>query len=189
MISYKETIILFLAILMLGIFMYFVEQTNIDKLILYAFIFLVAIAKLFYFIRSNYTKLVRFSKINISYFGFLLFVAVNILLMVFSFGIDYFSIFIIDHNSFSGVEDATTIPQQLFKFFYLSFLLFTNMGVANVVPATTPAEFMVMFEAIISFITIIFVLSDFANLKASLNKIGKRKAYKGFRKINYRIRR
>jgi hypothetical protein len=189
MISYKETIILFLTILTLGVFMYFVEQTNIDKLFLYTFIFMVAIVKLLYFIRYNYIKLLKFSKINISYFSFLLFVAINILLMVFSFAIDYFSIFIIDHNSFSGVEDATTIPKQLFKFFYLSFLLFTNMGVANVVPVTMPAEFMVMFEAIISFITIIFILSDFANLKASLNKIGKRKVYKGFRKINYRIRR
>jgi hypothetical protein len=173
MINYKETIFLYIIILTLGVSMYFIEQTNIDKAILYTFIFLVAMAKLAYFIKSNYTKLLEFSKINISYFGFLLFVAINILLMVFSFAIDYFTIFNIDPDSFSGVEDATTIPRQLFKFFYLSFLLFTNMGVANVVPVTMAAECMVMFEAIISFITIIFILSDFANLKESLNKIGK----------------
>jgi hypothetical protein len=167
--------------------MYFLEQTAIDKIVLYSIIFLVAILKLSYFVKNNYSKLREFSKMNISYFGFLLFVAINILLMVFSFAIDYFSIFILDHNSFSGVEEAITVPQQLFKFFYLSFLLFTNMGVANVVPVTMAAECMVMFEAIISFITIIFILSDFANLKDSLKKIGKMKE-KGFRRINHGTR-
>lgn len=162
----------------MGVGMYFIEQTNIDKIFLYIIIFIVAMAKLSFFIKSNYSKLLKFSKINISYFSFLLFVAINILLMVFSFAIDYFTIYIIDPTSFSGVEDAITIPRQLFKFFYLSFLLFTNMGVANVVPVTMAAECMVMFEAIISFITIIFILSDFANLKESLNKLGKNKDIK-----------
>jgi hypothetical protein len=178
MLKYKGTIFLYVAVLSLGVIMYFIEKTNISKTLLYSFIFLLAIVKLSCFLRINYTKLKEFSKINISYFSFLFFVAVNILLMVFSFAIDYFSIYLIDPDSFSGVEDASTVPRQLFKFFYLSFLLFTNMGVANVVPVTMAAECMVMFEAIISFITIIFILSDFVTLKDSLSKIGKKESEK-----------
>lgn len=169
----KHILILFMIIAISGMVVYFIEQMNIDRTLLYAMIFTVTIGKIYFFITNSYKKLIHISRSNITYFGFLLFVSMNIFLMVISFCVDYFCIFTIDPASFSGVEEATTIPAQLFKFFYLSFLLFTNMGVANVVPVTMAAECMVMFEAIISFITIIFILSDFVNLKDSLLSLGK----------------
>jgi hypothetical protein len=169
----KHILILFMIIVASGMIVYFIEQMNLDRSLIYALIFIVTIGKIYFFLTNSYKKLIHISRSNMTYFGFLLFVSMNIFLMVVSFCVDYFCIFIIDPGSFSGVEDAVTIPAQLFKFFYLSFLLFTNMGVANVVPVTMPAECMVMFEAIISFITIIFILSDFVNLKDSLLSLGK----------------
>jgi hypothetical protein len=169
----KHILILFMIIAISGMAVYFIEQQNIDRSLIYALIFTVTIGKIFFFITNSYKKLIHITRANMTYFGFLVFVSMNIFLMVVSFSVDYFCIFTIDPASFSGVEDAHTIPAQIFKFFYLSFLLFTNMGVANVVPVTMPAECMVMFEAIISFITIIFILSDFVNLKDSLLSLGK----------------
>lgn len=169
----KHVLILFMIIAISGVVVYFIEQLDIDRSLLYSLIFAVTIGKIYFFITNSYKKLIHISRSDITYFSFLAFVSMNIFLMVVSFCVDYFCIFIVDPNSFSGVEDATTIPSQIFKFFYLSFLLFTNMGVANVVPVTMAAECMVMFEAIISFITIIFILSDFVNLKDSLLSIGK----------------
>jgi hypothetical protein len=180
----KDIIILYTIVVVSGTIMYFVEHLDLNKYLLYAFVFSVMIAKMWYFMVSIYKKLVHFSK---SYFRFLFFISMNILLMVISFAVDYYCIYLIDVNSFSGLEDATTLPGQLFKFFYLSFLLFTNMGVANVVPVSMPAECMVMFEAIVSFMTIIFILSDFVSLKESLLKRGAKKRvrhyqFRGWRK-------
>ncbi|MFL5730061.1 MAG: hypothetical protein ACJ75J_11295 [Cytophagaceae bacterium] len=171
--SKKNILILLTIIIFSGLVVYFIEQLNLPKGLLYLVVFGVAIGKIYFFLIHSYKKLINISRANVTYFNFMLFVAMNIFLMVVSFCADYFCIFVIDPNSFSGVEDATTIPEQLFKFFYLSFLLFTNMGVANVVPVAIAAECMVMFEAIISFITIIFILSDFANLKDSLVSVSR----------------
>jgi len=59
--------------------------------------------------------------------------------------------------------------------FYLSLLMFTNMGVANVVPVKIPAEILVMFEAIVSFVTLIFILSDYVTLRDSLRRLRDKK--------------
>jgi hypothetical protein len=171
--SKKNIAILFTIVILSGATVYFIEQLDIPRSLLYSLIFAVTIGKIYFFLTHSYKKLLHISRADITYFSFLLFVATNIFLMVISFCADYFCIFTIDPTSFSGVEEANTVPKQIFKFFYLSFLLFTNMGVANVVPVTMAAECMVMFEAIISFITIIFILSDFVNLKDSLVMAGR----------------
>ncbi len=93
------------------------------------------------------------------------------MLIVFSFSLDYWSVFHLDPASFTGLEDTENMLEEYFKLFYLSLLLFTNMGVANVVPVKIPAETLVMFESIVSFVTLIFILSDYVVLRDSLKRL------------------
>ncbi|MBY0426305.1 MAG: hypothetical protein K2Q22_11760, partial [Cytophagales bacterium] len=61
--------------------------------------------------------------------------------------------------------------ELLFKFFYFSLLIFANIGIVKIVPESMLAETLVIFETILSFVTIIFILSDFLSLKESLNRL------------------
>ncbi|AOP34071.1 hypothetical protein A0128_09580 [Leptospira tipperaryensis] len=49
-------------------------------------------------------------------------------------------------------------------------MIITNIGIIKIIPESTEAAIIVLFEAIFSFITIIFVLSDFLSLKESLGR-------------------
>jgi hypothetical protein len=102
---------------------------------------------------------------------FLGMVAIHILIIVCMFSIDYTLVYVFNHQSFEGIPAGVGFLKLYFKMFYLSFMLFTNMGVANVIPVSITAECITMFEAIVSFSTIIFILSDFVSVQKSLQKI------------------
>ena len=138
-------------------------------------IFVCCLIKTSVILYRSFKRIVGISHEDVPYHRFLLFVAANIILVVFSFSIDYFCVFELDNGTFSGLENTSNDLERFFKLFYLSLLLFTNMGVANVVPLTIPAETLVMFEAIVSFITLIFILSDYVTLRDSLSRLGKKK--------------
>jgi hypothetical protein len=167
--NYIRTFMQYVVTIIVTVFLYYLISKGANKILLSIVVLLLSAGKTIYFSTKTFRKLIDITQ-SIKYLNFLAFVAFNIFYLVFSFSLDYFLIFCIDADSFSGMEGAGNIFEIYFKMFYLSFLLFTNMGVANVVPVAIPAECLVMFEAITSFATIIFILSDFVSLKDSLNK-------------------
>jgi hypothetical protein len=169
--KYKEVIIGFLLVLLLGIAEYFLLKYGAPKWLSLLFIFIFSITKVLYIVVKCFRRIVTISHMDLPYHRFLLFIASNVSLIVFSFSFDYLSIYTYDATSFTGLEDTTNIVEEYFKLFYLSLLMFTNMGVANVVPVKIPAEIMVMFEAIVSFVTLIFILSDYVTLRDSLKRL------------------
>jgi hypothetical protein len=169
-----NTFLQYSIIILVTAIQYLLIQTNLNKFLLFLLILCFSLAKVIYFSILIFKKLSDIAK-DIKYLNFLAFTAFNIFFLVFSFSIDYFLIYQLDKLSFSGMEGTSNIYEVYFKLFYLSFLLFTNMGVANVIPVTIPAECVVMFEAIASFSTVIFILSDFVTLKDSLQKLRKPK--------------
>lgn len=170
--NYFKTAAHYLAIIAITAFLYYLIHQGVNKYMLIGTILLLSAIKVIYFSATTFRKLADITQ-NIQYLHFLTFVAFNIIYLVFSFSLDYFLIYSIDSQAFSGLEKASNLYEVYFKMFYLSFLLFTNMGVANVVPVAIPAECLVMFEAISSFATIIFILSDFVSLKDALTKFRK----------------
>jgi hypothetical protein len=169
--KYKEVIIGLLLAILLGTIEFLLVKYNAPKGLLLFLIFLFCLTKVLYVVIRCFRRIVTIAHTDLPYHRFLLFVASNVSLLVFSFSLDYFAIFSYDPTSFTGLEDTTNIVEEYFKLFYLSLLLFTNMGVANVVPVKIPAEILVMFEAIVSFVTLIFILSDYVTLRDSLRRI------------------
>ncbi|HSZ25640.1 MAG TPA: hypothetical protein VK766_07990 [Cytophagaceae bacterium] len=142
-----------------------------SKEIVLSVVFLFSFSKVLYVIVKCFKRIVIIANIDMPYHRFLLFIAANIGLIVLSFSIDFLAVYHLDKTSFTGLEETTNVLEEFFKLFYLSLLMFTNMGVANVVPVKIPAEFLVMFEAIVSFVTLIFILSDYVTLRDSLKKL------------------
>ncbi|HVD97518.1 MAG TPA: hypothetical protein VNB90_04880 [Cytophagaceae bacterium] len=169
--KYKELIIGFLLVLVLGVLQFLLIEWKIPRGVNLSFIFLFSLVKVLYVVILCFRRIVTIAHIDLPYHRFLLFIATNVVLIVFSFSIDYLAVFHLDPTSFTGLEDTTNMFEEYFKLFYLSLLMFTNMGVANVVPVKIPAEALVMFEAIVSFVTLIFILSDYVTLRDSLKRL------------------
>lgn len=169
--KYRELNIAVIIVLFVSLIEWVLCQFSISKGILLTVIFTGCMLKVGYIMFRCFRRIVSISHKDVPYHSFLGFVALNIFLVVVAFSLDYYFVYRMDPNSFSGLETAQTPIQYYFKLFYLSLLLFTNMGVANVVPVTIPAEALVMMEAIASFGTLIFILSDYVTLRESLNRI------------------
>ena len=58
----------------------------------------------------------------------------------------------------------------MYELVYFSLLNFSNFGFGDVVPLSIFGKTIVTIEIIISFVTIIFILSDFVSLKESFAK-------------------
>jgi hypothetical protein len=65
---------------------------------------------------------------------------------------------------------------RFFEMLYFSVLGFTNFGYDRILPQSATAKFLIALELIMSFITIIFMLSDFISLKESLANSRKSKS-------------
>lgn len=179
--KYKELLIAALLVLAVSLLEWIITSGQKTSTALIIIIFTGCLLKVGYIMIKCFRRIVSISHKEIPYHSFLGFIALNILLVVITFSLDYFFVFQLDPSSFSGLETASTPLERYFKLFYLSLLLFTNMGVANVVPVTISAESLVMMEAIVSFVTLIFMLSDYVTLRESLNLIRSGKRRKTFR--------
>jgi predicted transcriptional regulator len=59
-------------------------------------------------------------------------------------------------------------PRLLFEFLFFSLQQFTFFGYGNLLPSSVLAKILSMLELTISFLTVLFILSDFNSLKESL---------------------
>jgi hypothetical protein len=169
--NFKDITLKSLAIISLGLTIFYIDYFEFWNP-LYTTILLVIISlfKSGFFVIQSYKKISDTSNQNVEYYHFLFFMAINIVLIIISFGIDFFCLHQIDPKAFSGVYVHASIFRQLFEFLYYSSLNMTNFGFAETLPISMTAKFLTSIEVFLSFVAIIFVLSDFISLRESLNK-------------------
>lgn len=156
------------VIILLGLVFVYLDEAEFSGTAIKFVILISAGFKSVYFFAKGLRKITELSSSDLEYYEFLVFMAVNIGVIIVSFGLDYFCLYRVDQGSFSGLPQDMDWRLSLFKFFYFSLMIFTNIGIVKMIPETTEAEILVILEALISFVTIIFVLSDFLSLKESL---------------------
>ncbi|MGJ4747317.1 ion transporter [Leptospira sp. SA-E8] len=164
-----KTSIEYVFIISIGILLIFLDENEFAGLEIKYLILALAAFKSCYFFIKGFRRISEFSGLDLKYYEFLVFIAFNISVIVLSFGFDYLCIYKTDVSSFSGIPQDLGYSSLFFKFVYFSLMIFTNIGIIKIVPESTEAEILVIFEAILSFITIIFILSDFISLKESLS--------------------
>jgi hypothetical protein len=133
-------------------------------------IVLLAAGKTIYFVRQSYLKIVEVSRQNTPYYQFMRFIALNIILVIFSFGLDYWCLTQVNPKSFVGFQPEESPFEIFFDCFYFSTLNFTVFGFGELMPRTVYSKLLVLMEVCISFLTFLFILSDFISLKESLQK-------------------
>ena len=133
-------------------------------------IVLLAVGKTIFFVRQSYLKIVEVSRQNTPYYQFMRFIALNIILVIFSFGLDYWCLTQVNPKSFVGFQPEETPFEIFFDCFYFSSLNFTVFGYGELMPRTVYSKLLVLMEVCISCLTFLFILSDFISLKESLQK-------------------
>ncbi|PJZ54985.1 ion transporter [Leptospira adleri] len=165
-----KTLVEYAVIILFGLGIVYLDEIEFSGIEIKYLIVLLAGTKSIYFFIKGFRKISELSVMDLKYYEFLVFIAVNISVIIVSFGLDFFCLYRVDPASFSGLPSGAAVFGLLFKFFYFSLMIFTNIGIIKIIPESTEAEVAVIFEAILSFITIIFVLSDFLSLKESLGR-------------------
>lgn len=131
--------------------------------------------KCLYFAGISYHKILEVSLKDTAYYEFILFMAMNIAVVIFSFAVDFFSLFQADHFCLKGIPPDSSLFESMFDCFYFSVLNFSFFGYGDIIPASIPAKIIMMFETLLSFMAVILVLSDFISLKNSIYERSKKK--------------
>jgi len=141
---------------------------NLTKVLL----LVMALIKSLFFVWQGFRKIKESAHQEAAYYQYLLFIGVNIVLMIVSFGFDFFALGMADKACFLSVTPPQSAAYWLFDCLYMSLLNMTNFGYGSVQPIGITAKCLTALEIILSFVAIIFVLSDFMSLRESLAQKG-----------------
>lgn len=120
-----------------------------------------------YFIFFVFRTIKETAQREFDFHEFLGFVVVSILLVIFSFAIDYYCLFRIDAHSFAGVIAKQNILTEFINFIYYSISVFTTAGFGDIKPNSTSAQIFVSTELMIAFFFTILVIANIGHLRSS----------------------
>lgn len=157
------------GIVLLGVLLVLLDVTTALAPALTAWlVVLVALAKTSFWVRFAIRRIIDVAARDIPFHQFLVFMVINVLMVTFSFGVDFFCLIWVAPESFTGIPADFGVGLRLFECYYFSVLNFTNFGYGEILPRTIPGKLLVMVEDLLSFFTIILILSDFVSLKESI---------------------
>ena len=167
----REIFIKSSVIIFLGWFIIYIDKAFFVTP-LYAEIIIPSIAflKILFFIYQSYYIVIQVIEHNVLYHKFLGITTINIFFIVCSFAVDYFCIYQVNPLSFEGINPKFTTGEIIFEAFYFSVLNYTNFGYGAIIPLTIAAKSLVIMEDLVSFMTILYVLTDFVTLKQSIEE-------------------
>lgn len=164
--KFIKSLVQLTAVIGLAALLYLVDEfTVINKEINHAIILLIATLKTFYFLSHNFDRVKEISEGDDNFVVFMKLMSMNIALTVLSFATDYYSIYHIYPGSFIGLRETASVAFNFAEFIYFSVTTFSTTGLGDIFPNSLAAKYLVCLEVIIAFITIIFLVSNFAHLK------------------------
>jgi len=161
--KFLRSLLQLVAVILIGIVFYALDEyTVVDKEISHAFILFIATFKTYYFLSHHFERVKESSD---DFISFMKLMGMNIMLTVLSFASDFYILFHIYPESFSGLRATGSDAFNFFEFVYFSVTTFSTTGLGDIYPNSLSAKYLVCMEVIISFVTIIFMLSNFAHIR------------------------
>lgn len=162
--TYKK----YLVVIGLGLIIFFLdylESANpvVDEVLL----FCISVSKSSYFIWYTFTNIRATAHHEFYFHEFVPFAVLSIVLIILSFGLDYFCLYQINPEAFSGDVESSTLVGSFLTFLYFSVTTFTTAGFGDIVPNSLSARIFVMMELFIAFFFTILVIANIAQIRES----------------------
>ena len=133
-------------------------------------LFAICVFKAIYFIQFVFHQIKKTTNKDFYYHEFLSFIVVSILLVIVSYGIDYYCLFRIKSDAFAGLIANLNMGSELISFFYYSISVFTTAGFGDIKPNSITAQVLVSTELMISFFFTILVWANISHIRESFNR-------------------
>ncbi|HSZ24345.1 MAG TPA: hypothetical protein VK766_01430 [Cytophagaceae bacterium] len=170
-VKYLKVVLEYIIVVGFGVIIFYIDDREIsDVSQTKLFIAVISFFKTLYFAFFNYRKILEASKNDMPYYEFLLFICLNVLLIIFSFSVDYTCLHWIDSTSFSEISGDLSFGRTFCEFVYFSVLTYTNFGFGQSMPISGYAKLIIIFQDVIAYAMTIFILTDFVSLKESIRE-------------------
>jgi hypothetical protein len=136
-------------------------------------LFAVGIFKSIYFIRFTFNRIRETAHSDFIFSDFATFVSFNIILMVFSFAIDYDCLYRIREATFTGVIQAGGWLKEFIGFIYFSASTFTTAGFGDIKPNDSITQVFVMAELFTGYFYSILIITNIMHIRASIRNSDK----------------
>ncbi len=91
-------------------------------------------------------------------------------LIIFSFGIDYSALYMIDITTFkTNLEGNAATINIFFEYLYMSTITFSSVGYGDIVPMTVLAKLIVMLEVALRFFVLVFGIANINQIRINQN--------------------
>ena len=159
------------GVIILGIVIFFLDYYELTNPIVNEFVlFSISILKAGYFIYFVVTQIRESAHREFHFQDILTIVAPGILVIILSFAIDYYCLFRIRPDAFTGFISKPTIIAEFVSSFYFSISVFTTAGFGDIYPKSTSAQVFVSTELLIAFLFTILIISNIAHIRESYRK-------------------
>jgi len=133
----------------------------------------ISVSKSGYFIWFTLSNIQDTAHRDFYFHEFVPFLVMSVLLIILSFGVDYYCLFRINENAFSGELPQGHVLETATTFLYFSVTNFTTAGLGDIAPKTASARIFVMLELIIGFFFTILVIANITQIRESFSRKAK----------------
>jgi len=132
-------------------------------------IFAFCVVQLFYFVVFSLRKLFFEKGASLSYAKILIRISGTIVLILFTFTVNYWCLFDNNPEAIAGVNDSSLF-RELLDMFYFSCVTFATVGYGDILPKSMAAKSCVILEMATAFFIVVIVLSNVGNIMKSLKQ-------------------
>lgn len=164
----------YLTVIGLGFIVFMLDYLElVNPVVREVVLFIVSAGKSAYFIWFTFSNIRATSHHEFYFHEIVPFVALSVLLIILSFGLDYYCLYQINPKAFSGDFGPDNLLDTLVTFLYFSVTTFTTAGLGEITPHTISARILVMLELFIAFFFTILVIANIAQLRESFSQKSK----------------
>lgn len=166
--THLRTTYKYLTVIALGFLVFMLDFLELaSPFVNEVLLFGVSAAKSAYFIWFTFSNIRAAAQREFYFHEFVPFVALSVLLIILSFGIDYYCLHRINPKAFAGDFGPGSLADTLVSFLYFSVTTFTTAGLGEIVPHSISARVFVMLELFIAFFFTILVIANIAQIRES----------------------
>lgn len=166
--THFKTTYKYIAVIFFGLFIFLLDYFELanpftNEIVL----FIISVLKSAYFVYFVFNTIKQTAHKDFFFDKFMSFVVVSILLVIISFSIDYYCLYRIRPEAFSGIIPKANVLTEFISFFYYSISVFTTAGFGDIKPNSTSAQIFVSTELMIAFFFTILVIANITHIRSS----------------------